>query len=84
VSPDGLMATNHHVGLSCIQNVSSAETDYVKSGFYAATRGEEAACPGYEVRGARPRPVTAAVACELRGGPGSHAGRPGTVGGPAP
>jgi hypothetical protein len=49
VSPDGLMITNHHVGLGCIQNVSSAEKDYVKTGFYAPTRGEEAACPGYEV-----------------------------------
>ena len=49
VSPDGLMITNHHVGLGCIQNVSSAEKDYVKNGFYAPTRGEEAACPGYEV-----------------------------------
>jgi hypothetical protein len=49
VSPDGLMITNHHVGLGCIQNVSSAETDYVKSGFYAESRDQEAACPGYEV-----------------------------------
>jgi hypothetical protein len=49
VSPDGLMITNHRVGLGCIQNVSSAEKDYVKTGFYAPTRGEEAACPGYEV-----------------------------------
>jgi hypothetical protein len=31
VSPDGLMITNHHVGLGCIQNLSSAENDYVKS-----------------------------------------------------
>jgi hypothetical protein len=49
VSPDGLMITNHHVGLGCIQNVSSAENDYVKNGFYAPTREKEAACPGYEV-----------------------------------
>jgi hypothetical protein len=49
VSPDGLMITNHHVGLGCIQNVSSPESDFVKSGFYAPTREEEAACPGYEV-----------------------------------
>jgi hypothetical protein len=49
VSPDGLMITNHHVGLGCIQNLSSAENDYVKSGFYAPTRDKEAACPGYEV-----------------------------------
>ncbi|HVO09556.1 MAG TPA: S46 family peptidase [Vicinamibacteria bacterium] len=49
VSPDGLMITNHHVGLGCIQNVSSAEKDYVRAGFYAETRQKEAPCPGYEV-----------------------------------
>ena len=49
VSPDGLMITNHHVGLGCIENVSSAGKDYVKAGFYAPARTEEAACPGYEV-----------------------------------
>jgi hypothetical protein len=49
VSADGLMITNHHVGLRCIQNVSSAEHDFVKTGFYAATREKETACPGYEV-----------------------------------
>ena len=49
VSPDGLMITNHHVGLGCIQNVSTAENDYVKNGFYAPAREKEAACPGYEV-----------------------------------
>src|SRR5512134_3596975 len=43
VSPDGLMITNHHVGLGCIQNLSSAENDYVKAGFYAPTRDQEAA-----------------------------------------
>jgi hypothetical protein len=49
VSADGLMITNHHVGLGCIQNLSSAENDYVKKGYYAPTRDKEAACPGYEV-----------------------------------
>jgi len=49
VSPDGLMITNHHVGLGCIQNLSSAEKDYVKTGFQAPTRDQEPACPGYEV-----------------------------------
>jgi hypothetical protein len=49
VSPDGLVITNHHVGLGCIQNVSTAEKDYVKTGFYAASRDQEVACPGYEV-----------------------------------
>jgi len=49
VSSDGLMITNHHVGLGCIQNVSTAENDFVKTGFYAPTREKEAKCPGYEV-----------------------------------
>jgi hypothetical protein len=49
VSADGLMITNHHVGLGCIQNVSTAENDYVKNGFYAPGREKEAGCPGYEV-----------------------------------
>jgi len=49
VSADGLMITNHHVGLGCIENVSSAGKDYVQDGFYAPARSGEAACPGYEV-----------------------------------
>lgn len=49
ISPDGLMITNHHVGLGCIQNISTEAKDYVKTGFAAATRAEEAPCPGYEV-----------------------------------
>jgi hypothetical protein len=49
VSPDGLVISNHHVGLGCIQNLSSAEKDYVRHGFYAETRDKEAACPGYEI-----------------------------------
>jgi hypothetical protein len=49
VSPDGLLLTNHHVGLQCIQNLSTAESDYVSRGFLAATREQERACPGYEV-----------------------------------
>jgi peptidase S46-like protein len=49
VSPDGLMLTNHHVGLQCIQNLSTADHDYVNEGFLAASREQEKACPGYEV-----------------------------------
>ncbi len=49
VSKDGLMVTNHHVALSCIQNVSTTERDWIAQGFPAASRGAELACPGYEV-----------------------------------
>jgi hypothetical protein len=49
VSKDGLMITNHHVGLGCIQNISTREHDYVAEGFLAPSRDKEPACPGYEV-----------------------------------
>jgi hypothetical protein len=49
VSADGLMITNHHVGLACIQNLSTPEKDYVAQGYLAPSRDKEPACPGYEV-----------------------------------
>ena len=41
VSPDGLVLTNHHIGLSSLQRLSTAEKDLVKNGFLAATRADE-------------------------------------------
>ena len=42
VSPDGLVMTNHHVGLGTLQKLSTAERDLVKNGFYARTRARGA------------------------------------------
>jgi len=47
VSPDGLVFTNHHVASDCISKVSSSQHDYVKDGFYAATRQQEIKCPAW-------------------------------------
>ncbi len=41
ISPDGLVMTNHHVGLNTLQKISSRDKDYVRDGFYARTREEE-------------------------------------------
>lgn len=41
VSADGLVMTNHHVGLGALQKLSSKGKDYVKDGFYAKTLEEE-------------------------------------------
>lgn len=41
VSPDGLVLTNHHVGLGAIQKLSTKERDLVAEGFHARTREEE-------------------------------------------
>jgi hypothetical protein len=48
VSPDGLIFTNHHIAQECIHDLSTGGKDYMKDGFYAATRAEEAKCPGME------------------------------------
>ena len=48
VSPDGLIFTNHHIAQECIHDLSTGGKDYMKSGFYAPTRAEEAKCPCVE------------------------------------
>ncbi len=49
VSAHGLLLTNHHVARGQLQKNSSAEHDYVKTGFYAATPDEEMKSPDLEV-----------------------------------
>ncbi len=50
VSPDGLVLTNHHIGLGTAQRLSTPEKDLVKNGFYAATRADELKVPGMSLR----------------------------------
>jgi len=45
VSPTGLVMTNHHCARRCVEEVSTAQEDFVVKGFYAATREEEKVCP---------------------------------------
>jgi len=49
VSADGLTFTNHHVGRECLQQLSTAQKDYIKTGFYARTEAEEGKCPDLEL-----------------------------------
>jgi hypothetical protein len=49
VSPHGLLLTNHHVARFQLQKNSTAEHDYVKNGFYAATPDQEMKSPDLEV-----------------------------------
>jgi hypothetical protein len=49
ISSHGLLFTNHHVGMDCIQKLSSAGHDYMANGFSAATEAGEKACPDLEV-----------------------------------
>ena len=46
VSGEGLILTNHHCVVSCVQELSTAENDYVQDGWMTASREEEKTCPG--------------------------------------
>ncbi|HEV2746666.1 MAG TPA: S46 family peptidase [Allosphingosinicella sp.] len=48
VSGEGLVLTNHHCVIGCVQDLSTAENDLVAKGFTAAARGEERLCPGQQ------------------------------------
>jgi len=49
VSPEGLVATNHHCAFGAIQINSTPEKDYVTNGFVAATKAEELEAKGSRV-----------------------------------
>jgi hypothetical protein len=48
VSPEGLILTNHHCVVGCLQNLSTANNDLVAHGFNAADRAKERLCPGQQ------------------------------------
>ncbi|HEY9104024.1 S46 family peptidase [Chitinimonas sp.] len=50
VSPDGLLLTNHHVALGCIDKLSSPARDLAHNGYVAHQRYEELRCPGSMAR----------------------------------
>ena len=49
VSPQGLVMTNAHCIIGCVQQLSSAERDLVGNGFVAREPSQELACPGTEL-----------------------------------
>jgi hypothetical protein len=49
VSPNGLVLTNHHVARGQLQKNSTAEHDYLRDGFYAATQDQEMKSPDLEI-----------------------------------
>lgn len=48
VSAEGLLLTNHHCVIDCVQALSTADNDQVKNGFLAADRSKEQRCPGQQ------------------------------------
>jgi len=49
VSSTGLVLTNHHVGSDTLQKLSTPENNYLRDGFYAATREAELKTPDLEL-----------------------------------
>lgn len=49
VSPSGLVLTNHHCVVSCVQELSTPRSDLVKDGFLAKSPAHERRCPAFEV-----------------------------------
>ena len=49
VSSQGLVMTNHHVGLNQVQNLSSPDADYATLGFYTPTLADELQAPDLEI-----------------------------------
>src|SRR5690606_19887083 len=45
ISRDGLVLASRQCVSACIHSLSTAGTDYVRDGFYAAARSEERRCP---------------------------------------
>jgi hypothetical protein len=48
VSKDGLILTNHHCAVDCVQTMSTADHDFVADGYVATTRAGEKLCPGMQ------------------------------------
>src|SRR5688572_13636306 len=49
VSAQGLVLTNHHCVIGCVEDLSSEKQDLVNKGFLAKNHSEEKQCPGVEV-----------------------------------
>lgn len=49
VSPQGLVLTNHHCVVDCVQELSTPQDDLIQNGFLASRRAEERACPAVEL-----------------------------------
>jgi hypothetical protein len=49
ISPHGLVMTNHHCVLDCVQQLSTAQQNFVEKGFRATTPAEERKCPAFEL-----------------------------------
>lgn len=68
VSAQGLVLTNHHCIIGCVEDLSSEKQDLINNGFLAKSIGEEKQCPGMEInRLEKTEDVTARMQTALAG-----------------
>jgi hypothetical protein len=74
ISPQGLVMTNHHCVVECVEQISTAQQNLVQSGFYAKLQGDEKTCPDFELdQLTQIQDVTAAITHALSGKTGDAA-----------
>jgi hypothetical protein len=49
ISPQGLVMTNHHCAVECVDQLSTAKQNFEETGFSAKTPAEEKKCPDFEL-----------------------------------
>jgi hypothetical protein len=49
ISPQGLVMTNHHCAVECVDQLSTAQQNFEETGFSAKTPAEEKKCPDFEL-----------------------------------
>src|SRR5271165_3342814 len=49
ISPQGLVMTNHHCVVECVEQLSTPQQNLVEKGFVAKTVAEERKCPAFEL-----------------------------------
>jgi len=49
ISPQGLVMTNHHCVVECVDQLSTAQQNFEETGFSAKTSAEEKKCPDFEL-----------------------------------
>lgn len=68
VSPQGLMMTNHHCSIGCLEELSGPQRDLLKNGYLASERGSELRCTTMELSQLQEiEDVTARIAGASRG-----------------
>ena len=76
ISPTGLVMTNHHCVVECVEQLSTAKENLVESGFIAKTDAEERKCPAFELdQLVEIRDVTADVQGAIAGKTGDAANK---------